>query len=170
MRSLVPQALSAGRGAFAQRSVSLSQRASFLPLTQTASASASASIKTQVGYKPNPLEKAANKKNKIPYSARPVKRPFVPLPTKTEAEVIAALPYIVRRTPYSQLPIYRKWMSGGNRCLVILKKVDGDRARLVEDLTTALEVKRPDIRLNPTTQHIEIKVGRYTPDLQAQVG
>jgi hypothetical protein len=29
----------------------------------------------------------------------------------------------------------------------------------VEDLATALEVKRSDIRLNPTTQHIEIKVG-----------
>jgi len=89
-----------------------------------------------------------------------MKRFFAPLPTKTEEQLAAAFPYIVRRTPYSQLPVYQKWMSGGNRVIVLIKKVDGDRTRLVEDLATALQVKRSDIRLNPTTQHIEIK-GQY---------
>ncbi|KAF4980897.1 hypothetical protein FZEAL_3182 [Fusarium zealandicum] len=158
MRLLASRALTTGRQALVQKPASLARPCISLPTIQALSAS----FKTHAGYKPNPLEKPVNpnKKNKIPYKDRVLKRPFLPLPTKTVKELAASLPYIVRRTPYSQLPIYRKWMSGGNRVIVIIKKVDGDRSRLVEDLTTALEIKRPDIRLNPTTQHIEIK-GNY---------
>ncbi|KAM5351807.1 hypothetical protein ACJ41O_004530 [Fusarium nematophilum] len=159
MRLLASRALSTGRQAILQRPVSFKQRSTFLPVAQ----SAPATFRTHAGYRLNPQEKPANptKKTKIPYKDRPLKRPFAPLPTKTEEELIASLPYIVRRTPYSQLPVYRKWMSGGNRCIVVIKKVDGDRSRLVEDLATVLEIKRPDIRLNPTTQQIEIKGNHF---------
>lgn len=48
-------------------------------------------------------------------------------------------------------------MSGGNRMIVIIKKIDGDRSKFIQDLARDLEIKPVDIRLNPTTQHVEIK-------------
>ncbi|RMJ11250.1 hypothetical protein BHE90_004025 [Fusarium euwallaceae] len=152
MRLFAPRTLSTGCQALLQRPISLVQRCTYASATQP-------TFKTHAGYRTNPLDKPVNptRKNKIPYKDRPIQRSFAPLPTKTEKQLAAAFPYIVRRTPYSQLPVYQKWMSGGNRVLVLIKKVDGDRTRLMEDLTTALEVKRSNIRLNPTTQHIEIK-------------
>lgn len=41
--------------------------------------------------------------------------------------------------------------------MVLIKKVDGDRVRLLEDLVGGLGVAREDVRINPTTQHIELK-------------
>ncbi|KAH7156896.1 mitochondrial large subunit ribosomal protein-domain-containing protein [Dactylonectria macrodidyma] len=122
------------------------------------------SFKAPVGYNPNKSETPPinpNIKDKIPQSKRPLKRPFVPRPTKTAEELLELLPYIIRRTPYHQLPIYRKWLSGGNRCLILVKKIEGDRTKLVEDLAAALELDRKDVRLNPTTQHVEIKGNHF---------
>jgi large subunit ribosomal protein L49 len=87
-----------------------------------------------------------------------MKQAFVPLPTKKPEEIGATLRYIIRRTPASQLAIYRKWMSGGNRMIVLIKKIDGDRSKLVKDLIRDLQIKPVDIRINPVTQHVEIKV------------
>lgn len=42
--------------------------------------------------------------------------------------------------------------------MVLIKKVDGDRKKLLDDLVETLGVSKQDIRLNPTTQHIELKV------------
>ncbi|KAI5467090.1 hypothetical protein BGZ63DRAFT_418821 [Mariannaea sp. PMI_226] len=158
MRFLLSRALAQWRQPIVQNPslrTSLIQRCAFLPTIQTASAT----FRAQATYKANPTDAPVNPniKDKIPEKKRILKRPFVPPPTKTEEELIASLPYIVRRTPYAQVPIYRKFMSGGNRCIIILKKIDGDRRRLVEDLAVALSLERRDIRLNPTTQHIEIK-------------
>ncbi|KAH7155151.1 mitochondrial large subunit ribosomal protein-domain-containing protein [Dactylonectria estremocensis] len=120
-------------------------------------------FKAHVGYNPNQSEKPVNPniKNKIHSSKRPLKRPFVPPPTKTEEELIGTLPYIIRRTPYQQLPVYRKFLSGGNRCIILVKKIEGDRSKLVEDLAAALQIDRKDVRLNPTTQNIEIKGNHF---------
>ncbi|KPM44252.1 hypothetical protein AK830_g2300 [Neonectria ditissima] len=161
MRFLLPRALSVGRQTLFQKPVlytPIAQRCSSISTAQAAPTT----FKAHVGYKPNPADKAVNPtvKNKIHEKKRPIKRPFVPPPTKTEEQLIAAFPYIIRRTPYAQLPIYRKFMSGGNRCIIMIKKVDGDRGKLVEDLATSLEIERKDIRLNPTTQQVEIK-GNY---------
>lgn len=41
--------------------------------------------------------------------------------------------------------------------MVLIKKVDGDRIRLLEDLVQGLGIAREDARINPTTQHIELK-------------
>jgi large subunit ribosomal protein L49 len=49
-------------------------------------------------------------------------------------------------------------MSGGNRQVVLIKKVDGDRKKLLEDLVESLGVSKEDVRINPTTQHVELKV------------
>ncbi|KAF5017308.1 hypothetical protein F66182_10781 [Fusarium sp. NRRL 66182] len=164
MRFLISQALSLGCRAIAQKPAFLTQRASFA----TAISAGQNTFKTHVSYKPNPLDKPVNpnKKNKIPYKDRPMKQPFTPLPTKTPKQLAADNNYIIRRTPSSQLPVYRKWMSGGNRVIVLVKKVDGNRKKLVGDLAQALEVKREDIRINPTTQHIEIKGDYYNKAME----
>lgn len=49
-------------------------------------------------------------------------------------------------------------MSGGNRQVVVIKKVDGDRKKLLDDLVESIGVGKDDIRINPTTQHVELKV------------
>jgi hypothetical protein len=40
----------------------------------------------------------------------------------------------------------------------LIKKIDGDRRRLLEDIVGSLSIAREDVRINPTTQHIELKV------------
>lgn len=163
MQSLAPRALSVGRQAALYSSSlrpSLLQRASILPIAQTASIA----YQSKISYELKPADKdrkwdgtKKTVKKKLSNRSEASKRPFVPPPTKSEEE-LAALPYIVRRTPYAQLPIYRRFMSGGNRTLILIKRVDGNRKQLVLDLTRDLNLEKDDIRLNPTTQHIEIKV------------
>ncbi|KAG8409822.1 hypothetical protein J3458_018904 [Metarhizium acridum] len=94
------------------------------------------------------------------HSYTPMSRAPTPPPTKSPEELAGAA-YIVRRTPSIQLPVYRRFMSGGNRQVVLIKKVDGDRKKLLEDLVDSLGVSKQDIRLNPTTQHIELKGDYY---------
>lgn len=113
-----------------------------------------------VSYRPNPL--APRRPNqpppaKIPQSARPLARTGLEPPTIT-AEELAKRPYVVRRTPFAQLPIYRKWKSGGTQLLVLIKKVNGDKLQLVSELREKLNIEAERIRINPTTTHIEIKV------------
>jgi len=157
MHFLTSRVLSIGRQAIAQKPAIFTQRASY----SAAATSSTNTFKTHVSYKPNPLRQPVNpnRKNKIPYKDRPLKQPFVPPPVSKNPEKLGAtLRYVIRRTPSSQLPVYRKWMSGGNRMIVIIKKIDGDRSKFIQDLARDLEIKPVDIRLNPTTQHVEIKV------------
>ncbi|KAK8922578.1 hypothetical protein H634G_00684 [Metarhizium anisopliae BRIP 53293] len=93
-------------------------------------------------------------------SYTPMSRAPTPPPTKSP-EDLAGASYIVRRTPSIQLPVYRRFASGGNRQVVLIKKVDGDRKKLLDDLVETLGVSKQDIRLNPTTQHIELKGDYY---------
>lgn len=121
---------------------------------------ASTPLARSISYKANPRTtrstdpKAADK---IPPSKRPLAREPLPPPTIT-AESLAAAPYIVRRTGFAQLPVYRKWMSGGTRQVVLVKKVNGSRAKLVDELKEALKVPTDKIRVSPTTGHIELTV------------
>lgn len=68
------------------------------------------------------------------------------------------MPYIVRRTAFAQLPVYRKWMAGGTKEVVLIKKVNGNRQTLAQELTEKLDIPQDNIRLNPTTGHLELKV------------
>ncbi|KAF9769080.1 hypothetical protein IL306_013564, partial [Fusarium sp. DS 682] len=156
MNFLTSRVLSVGRQTIAQKPAIFTQRAAY----SAVAAPSTNTFKTHVSYKPNPLRQPVNpnRKNKIPYKDRQLKQPFFPLPsTKHPEQLGATLRYVVRRTPSSQLPVYRKWMSGGNRMIVIIKKIDGDRPKFVKDLARDLEIKPVDIRLNPITQHVEIK-------------
>ncbi|OAA45386.1 mitochondrial large ribosomal subunit L49 [Metarhizium rileyi] len=98
--------------------------------------------------------------NKPTRSYTPSSRTPTPPPTKSSEE-LAQNPYVVHRTPSVQLPVYRRFTSGGNRQVVLIKRVDGDRKKLMEDLIASLGVSKQDVRINPTTQHIELKGDYY---------
>ncbi|KAH8130717.1 hypothetical protein ACSS6W_002794 [Trichoderma asperelloides] len=127
---------------------SLASRHTFTSTSQAASISTKPS---SISARQNP-----NQKLKIAPHLRQLSRAPVPPPTKTPEELVS-LGYIVRRTPSVQLPVYRRWLSGGTRQVVLIKKIDGDRRRLLEDLVGSLGIAREDVRINPTTQHIELK-------------
>ncbi|KHN97165.1 mitochondrial large ribosomal subunit L49 [Metarhizium album ARSEF 1941] len=107
-----------------------------------------------------PSRPLTNAAGELARSYTPISRASTPPPTKSPEE-LAGAPYIVRRTPSTQLPVYRRSKSGGNRQVVFIKKVDGDRKKLLEDLVESLGVSKEDVRLNPTTQHIELKGNYY---------
>ncbi|OAA82183.1 ribosomal protein L49/IMG2 [Akanthomyces lecanii RCEF 1005] len=87
-----------------------------------------------------------------------------PPPTKTAEEQLAG-GYLVQRTSSVQLPVYRKLKSGNMREVILIKKVHGDRRRLLEDIKASLAVAADKIRINPTTQHIELQ-GNYLTQTQ----
>ena len=69
------------------------------------------------------------------------------------------MPYIVRRTAFAQLPVYRKWMAGGTKQVVTIKKISGDTRALGRELTEKFDIPEDNLRLNPVTGHLELKVG-----------
>ncbi|KAG5951570.1 hypothetical protein E4U53_002779 [Claviceps sorghi] len=93
---------------------------------------------------------------RAPRRQAPVIRAPTPPPAKTSQE-LASGPYLVRRTPSAQLPVYKQLKSGGNRVVVLIKKVDGDRRKLLEDMVESLGLSQDHIRINPTTQNLELK-------------
>ncbi|PTB61929.1 hypothetical protein BBK36DRAFT_1130620 [Trichoderma citrinoviride] len=154
MSYLIPRALplrSATIRPALQLPLNPSSRTLFRPTIQTAFLSSTKPSSASASPRQNPNQKA-----KIPPHLRQLSRAPVPPPTKTPEELVS-LGYIVRRTPSVQLPVYRRWQSGGTRQVVLIKKVDGDRIRLLEELVGDLGIPREDARINPTTQHIELK-------------
>ncbi|KAH6606037.1 mitochondrial large ribosomal subunit l49 [Trichoderma cornu-damae] len=117
------------------------QISSFASRIPAPSASQAATIST----KPSTLSSRQNpnQKLKIPPQLRHLGRPPVIPPTKSPEELVS-LGYLVRRTPSVQLPVYRRWSSGGTRQVVLIKKVDGDRRRLLQDLIDGLGVAKED--------------------------
>ena len=85
-------------------------------------------------------------------------RQVTPPPSKTVEECMSLYPYLVRRTPSNQIPVYRKWMSGGTRQIILVKKIDGDKKKFMQDLAQAVGAEKDEIRINPTTLQVEIKV------------
>lgn len=138
------------------RSAALCRPAFQTQITSVVSRTASISTKPSSPSPASPRQNP-NQKLKIPPQLRQLSRASVPPPTKTPEELVS-LGYLVRRTPSVQLPVYRRWQSGGTRQVVLIKKVDGDRRRLLEDIVEGLGVAREDVRINPTTQHVELKV------------
>ncbi|KAL7805814.1 mitochondrial large subunit ribosomal protein domain-containing protein [Trichoderma aethiopicum] len=155
MSYLIPRALplrSAITRPLFQSPLTSSSRTIFRPATPAASFSSTKPSSASA----SPRQKNPNQKAKVPPHLRQLSRAPVPPPTKTPEELVS-LGYIVRRTPSVQLPVYRRWQSGGTRQVVVIKKVDGDRIRLLEDLVGGIGIAREDARVNPTTQHIELK-------------
>lgn len=83
----------------------------------------------------------------------------LPPPSKTTDELLAAgSPYLLRRTAYGKLPVYRRWRGGGTLEEVLVKKIEGNPKPLVQDLTAMLGCAPEHVKINPTTNQIVIKV------------
>jgi large subunit ribosomal protein L49 len=68
-------------------------------------------------------------------------------------------PYFVHRTPSSNLPIYLLTKNGGNLKQTKVRKLEGNIAVLHNQLREHLKIeKKEDIKINPLTKHIIIKV------------
>lgn len=80
--------------------------------------------------------------------------------TLTKTNPISRLPYLVSRTPSNNLPIYQDCKRGGNFKVTHLKKVAGNAQVLKSGLAAELSLKPDQIRVNPVTGHIEIRVSR----------
>jgi large subunit ribosomal protein L49 len=102
--------------------------------------------------------------------SQPTDAPAPPAPTQTSADLSATttptaktnrrLPYLVSRTPSKNLPIYQDCKRGGNFKVTHLKKVAGNAQLLKLGLAAELSLKPDQIRVNPVTGHIEIRVSR----------
>lgn len=70
-----------------------------------------------------------------------------------------SLEYRVSRTPSAQLPIYLLAKRGGNLKQTRVKKIEGNIAKLREDLKVALGIEEDrEIQVNHLTRHIIVKV------------
>jgi hypothetical protein len=137
-------------------------------LSRTATASSFRNLATQTSTPskrftgPAPSKPSARKTTPKNYPDSPVLPTItghLPPPSKTAEEILAAgTPYLVRRTPYAQLPVYRRWRGGGTLEEVIVKKIDGDRKKLAMELTEVLGCDPTHVKINPTTMHVEVKV------------
>lgn len=84
-----------------------------------------------------------------------------PAPATSAAIDAAQLTYRVNRTPSQQLPIYLLAKRGGNLKQTRLRKIEGDIAKLKQDLQKALGIiEDKEIQINQLTKHIIIKVSR----------
>lgn len=65
--------------------------------------------------------------------------------------------YFIARTPTRNLPVYQESKRGGNLKQTRVRKVSGQTAALVAQLTGALEPRPEWIRVNGVTGHVEMK-------------
>ncbi|CAD6503067.1 BgTH12-02737 [Blumeria graminis f. sp. triticale] len=87
-----------------------------------------------------------------------VRRFVTAVSTYSHAETTPSLrPYLVRRTPSKQLPIYHVTKNGGNKKLTKIGKVEGDTAALTTELRTVLALDEKECRINPLTGHVLVK-------------
>ncbi|CCU75797.1 unnamed protein product [Blumeria hordei] len=78
--------------------------------------------------------------------------------THSHAETTPSLrPYLVRRTPSKQLPIYHVTKNGGNKKLTKIGKVEGDTAALTTELRAVFALDEKECRINPLTGHVLVK-------------
>lgn len=131
-------------------------------LTQTRPAASA--FANQLGRQvfPGSHTPASLRRAKAHPSARPKRRPATPKPLLTPATpdpaAIATLPYHIHRTPSQQLPVYKLAKRGGSLKQTRVRKVEGDVQALRGDLMAALGLGEAEVRVNPLTGHVLLKV------------
>ena len=78
--------------------------------------------------------------------------------TPTQTPEFEHLSYHVHRTPSQELPVYHSKKGGGTLLQTLLRKIDGDRRALIQDLVPALGIEETDIKVNAVNGHVVIKV------------
>jgi len=63
----------------------------------------------------------------------------------------------VSRTHTKNLPVYLETKRGGNLKITTIKKVDGDKQLMRQNLAEAMGLGEDQVQLNPTTGHIVVK-------------
>ena len=87
--------------------------------------------------------------------------------TTSGPQPASALPYIISRTPSSNLPVYHLAKSGGNKHLTVVRKLSGDLNALQTDIRSALGLeqfvvdqqgrKKVNVAINWTTRQIVVR-------------
>ena len=126
---------------------------------------------------PRPKESRASRRTSHPRKVRPypTRQPshqqpqqlrLVPEPTIPLAPELSApnLAYYVTRTRSNELPVYCSVKRGGNLLLTQVRKIDGKKEILRDELRQLLGVASEDAVVNGTTGHIIIK-GHYKPEI-----
>lgn len=92
---------------------------------------------------------------------------LIPEPVEPLAPQLCApnLPYFVNRTPNNELPIYTLKKRGGNLKLTKVRKVDGRKEILRDELRVALGLAENEAVINQLTGHIVLK-GHHKPRIQ----
>jgi large subunit ribosomal protein L49 len=72
--------------------------------------------------------------------------------------------YVVSRTHTKNLPVYLETKRGGNLKITTIKKVDGDKQLMRQNLAEAMGLGEDQVQLNPTTGHIVVKAS-FPPSL-----
>lgn len=78
------------------------------------------------------------------------------------------LSYLVERTPSKNLSVYNDARAGGTKKQTVVKKIVGDSRALRDELVEELQFPRDDVKINPVTNHIKIKVGPLFPGWNAK--
>jgi large subunit ribosomal protein L49 len=73
----------------------------------------------------------------------------------TKPTQVSNLPYFVKRTKYLSLPIYSEFKNGRSRTLTVIRRIEGDREALRNDLSSI--VPRKDITVDRVTGHLIVK-------------
>lgn len=73
------------------------------------------------------------------------------------------LSYLVERTPSRNLSVYNDARAGGTKKQTVIKKIVGDARALRDEIAEELQFPKDDVKINPVTGHIKIKVGCTIP-------
>lgn len=84
--------------------------------------------------------------------------PPLPIALPIKQEITPTETYFVRRTPTRNLPIYQVAKRGGNLKETSVKKIDGQKGVLMQQLEEFLEPKPERLDINPINGHIVMKV------------
>lgn len=78
------------------------------------------------------------------------------------------LSYTVERTPSKNLSVYNDARAGGTKKQTVIKKIVGDSRALRDEIVEELQFPKDDVKINPVTGHIKIKVGHLSPPPESQ--
>lgn len=98
-------------------------------------------------------------------STPPPSSPAASTATSTQQK---QLTYLVERTPSKNLSVYNDARAGGTKKQTVVKKIVGDARALRDEIAEELQFPKDDVKINPVTGHIKIKVGRVVPPLDDQ--
>lgn len=117
--------------------------------TSTTSAAATSTISTTTSS-----ATAAPKTNKMFTAAKAAKLAAAP---KSQKPLVSA-PYSIGLTVSNSYPVYNTSKAAGSTKLTVVKKVEGDARGLVADLVRGLKFPQEEVKINPRTKHVLVKV------------